>query len=383
VDATRRERLGEVAAVFGRLGWVAFGGPATHVALMEREVVRRRGWLDAREFGELFAACNLVPGPGSTQLALLLGLRRAGWAGLGLVALLFIGPAVLCMLVLGELSLHLGGRRQVAALLLGIDAAVVAILVRAVVDLSRLGLRRAPTALIGAAACVAGTLGAGPAPVLAGGAAAAVLLLRPGAIARVLRAGADRGRAGALVLATGVAGGGGSLVPLGLTFLKIGAIAFGSGYVLLPLLHSELVGGRFGLTDHQIADAFGVSQATPGPVFATAAYLGVQVAGIPGGVVAAAAIFAPSLVYVPAVSAIAALVRTRPVARAALDGVLAAAVGLIAAAALGLAHTALTGAAEVAGAAIALALLLLRPTAQPAAILVGAAAGLASLLPAP
>ena len=88
MDATRRARLGEVAAVFGRLGWVAFGGPASHVALMEREVVRRRRWLGAEEFGELFAACNLVPGPASTQLALLLGRRRAGWAGLGLAALL-------------------------------------------------------------------------------------------------------------------------------------------------------------------------------------------------------------------------------------------------------------------------------------------------------
>jgi len=383
VDATRRARLGEVAAVFGRLGWVAFGGPASHVALMEREVVRRRRWLGAEEFGELFAACNLVPGPASTQLALLLGRRRAGWAGLGLAALLFIGPAVLCMLALGELALHLGGRRQVAALLLGVDAAVVAILVRAVVDLSRLGLRRGWTALIGAAACLAGTLGAGPVVVLAGGAAAGVLLLEPAAISRTLRGGGGGGRAPAALLVAGPAVGSGVLAPLALAFLKIGAVAVGSGYVLLPLLHAELVGSRFGLTDHQIADAFGVSQATPGPVFATAAYLGVQVAGIPGGLLAAAAIFAPSLVYVPAVDAAATAIRTRPAARAALTGVLAAAVGLIAAAALSLARTALTGVAEVTGAAVALALLLVRPTAQPAAILTGALAGLASLLPPP
>ena len=374
-----------MAAVFGRLGWVAFGGPATHVALMEREVVRRRGWLDAGEFGELFAACNLVPGPGSTQLALLLGLRRAGWAGLGLAALLFIGPAVLCMLALGELSLHLSGRREVAALLLGVDAAVVAILLRAIVDLSRLGLRRPQTALIGSAACLAGALGAGPVAILAGGAAAGVLLLEPGAIARGLHRGdgGGGGRARALLLGAGPGGASGALGPLALAFLKIGAIAVGSGYVLLPLLHSELAGGRFGLTDRQIADAFGVSQATPGPVFATAAYLGVQVAGIPGGLVAAAAIFAPSLVYVPAIDAIATAIHTRPAARAALSGVLAAAVGLIAAATLSLARTALTGVAEVAAAAVALALLAIRPTAQPAAILVGALAGLASLLPPP
>jgi chromate transporter len=380
VDATRRARLGEVAAVFGRLGWVAFGGPATHVALMEREVVRRRHWLGAAEFGELFAACNLLPGPASTQLALLLGRRRAGWPGLALAALLFIGPAVLCMLAFGELSLHLSGHRQVAALLLGVDAAVVAILLRAIVDLSRLGLRRPQTALIGAAACLAGALGAGSLAVLAGGAVLGLVLLEPAAIRRGLGGG---GRARVLLLTAVPAGGTGVLAPLALAFLKIGAIAFGSGYVLLPLLHSELVGGRFGLSDRQIADAFGVAQATPGPVFATAAFLGVQVAGIPGGLVAAVAIFAPSLVYVPVVDAVAGAIRTRPAARAALNGVLAAAVGLIAAAALSLARSALTGVAEVAGAVVALALLVVRPTAQPAAILAGAAAGLASLLPPP
>ncbi|HEV7467502.1 MAG TPA: chromate efflux transporter [Candidatus Dormibacteraeota bacterium] len=380
----RGSRLAEVAAVFGRLGWTAFGGPASHVALMEREVVRRRHWLDESRFGELFAACNLVPGPASTQLALLIGKLRAGWAGMALAALLFIGPAVLCMLALGELYLHLAGRRQIAAALLGVDAAVVAILVRAILDLSRLGLRRWQTALIGAAGCAASLLGASPIPILAAAGGAGVLLIEPGAVTRVFgTAGAPRGRVRGLLLAAAPSGGAGTLLPLALAFLKIGALAFGSGYVLLPLLHAELVGGRFGLTDHQIADAFGVAQATPGPVFATAAFLGVQVAGIPGGVVAALAVFAPSAVYVQVAGAVAAAVPSRPAARAALHGVLAAAVGLIAAAAVTLARTALAGAAEVVGAALALLLLLVRPTAQPLAILTGAAAGLASTVLAP
>jgi chromate transporter len=385
VEDGRGSRLAEVAAVFGRLGWTAFGGPASHVALMEREVVRRRHWLDAPRFGELFAACTLVPGPASTQLALLIGKLRAGWAGMALAALLFIGPAVLCMLALGELYLHLAGRRQIAAALLGVDAAVVAILVRAVLDLSRLGLRRRQSALIGAAGCAASLLGASPIPILAAAAGAGVLLLEPTALTRALgTAGAPRGRVRGLLLAAAApSGGAGTLLPLAVAFLKIGALAVGSGYVLLPLLHAELVGGRFGLTDHQIADAFGVAQATPGPVFATAAFLGVQVAGIPGGVVAALAVFAPSAVYVQVAGAVAAAVRSRPAARAALHGVLAAAIGLIAAAAVTLARTALDGAAEVVGAALALLLLLVRPTAQPVAILTGAAAGLASTLLAP
>ncbi len=384
VEVTRRSRLAEVAAVFGRLGWLAFGGPASHVALMEREVVHHRHWLGAEEFGELFAACSIVPGPASTQLALLIGRRRAGWAGMALTAALFIGPAVLCMLALGELSLHLGARRQVAGALLGVDAAVVAILARAVVDLSRLGLRRPPTALMGGAACAASLLGASPILVLAGAAGAGVLLLEPRAVRRALGGGGvPRARAGAMLLAAAPAAGGGTLLPLAVAFLKIGALAVGSGYVLLPLLHAELVGGRFGLTDHQIADAFGIAQATPGPVFATAAFLGVQVAGLPGGLVAAAAVFAPSAVYVNLAGVVAAAVRTRPAARAALNGVLAGAVGLIAAAAVTLARTALFGAVEVAIAALALVLLAARPTAQPVAVLAGAAAGLAATLPPP
>jgi chromate transporter len=384
VEETGRARLAEVAAVFGRLGWVTFGGPAVHVALMEREAVRRRRWLGDEEFGELFAACNLVPGPASTQLALLLGRRRAGWAGMGLTGLLFIGPAVLCMLALGELYLHVAARRQVAAALLGIDAAVVAILARAVVDLSRLGLRRPRTAVIGAASCVAGVGGVSPILVLAGAVAAGALLLEPAALSRALRGGrGPGGRARGLLLVAPAGAGAATLLPLALSFLKIGAIALGSGYVLLPLLHAELVGGRFGLTDHQIADAFGVAQATPGPVFALAAFLGVQVAGIPGGLVAAVAIFAPSALYVSVVDLVAGAVRTRPAARAALNGALAAAVGLIAAAGLTLGRTALTGVVEVGVAVLALVLLTLRPTAQPLAILAGAAAGVAAMLPPP
>jgi chromate transporter len=130
-----------VAAVFAPLGWRAIGGPAVHVALMEREVVGRRRWLDRDEFSRLFAACNLLPGPGSTQLALLLGLRRAGVRGMLLAALLFIGPAVLVMLGLAELYLHIGVDRQVQLVLLGVDAAVVGIVARAAVDLSALGRR--------------------------------------------------------------------------------------------------------------------------------------------------------------------------------------------------------------------------------------------------
>jgi chromate transporter len=368
--------LGSVFGVFAPLGWRAIGGPAVHVALMEREVVERRHWLDRGEFGRLFAACNLMPGPGSTQLALLLGLRRAGIAGMLLTALLFIGPAVLLMLGLGELYRHYGANHQVQLVLLGMDAAVVAIVARAAIALAALGRRDLIGTAIACAALIAGIVGVTPLVVLAAGGAVAF-----GAWAtRNARTDGDHpsGRLGAaatwlaaLHLPAATAG----LIPLGLTFLKIGALAFGSGYVLLPLLHADFVGGTFHLTERQVADGFAISQITPGPVFAVAAFLGVQLAGIPGGVVAAAAIFAPSLVFAPLVSVVMHVTEARPGLRAALDGVVTAAVGLIASACVTLARAAFVTPVAVAIAAAVFVMLLRWPRAQPAGILIGVAGG--------
>lgn len=295
--------------------------------------MRRRRWIEAEEFGELFAACNLVPGPASTQLALLLGRRRAGWPGMALTAVLFIGPAVLVMLVLGEVYDRIAGVHPVAAALLGIDAAVVGILASAVVDLSGLGRRRLPTLLVAAAACAAGLRGLPQLAILAGGAVAGTVLLAPGS----LRLPGARSRLP--LLAALPHAGGAALPPLFLAFLKVGALAVGSGYVLLPLLHAEVAGAGLGIDDHRIADGFGVAQATTGPVFAAAAFLGVRAAGIPGGLVAAVA--------------------------------------------LTLAHGILTGVTGIAAALLALVLLRVRPGTQPLAVLLGAVVGLAALLPPP
>ncbi len=380
-----RGRLAEVAAVFGVLGWRAFGGPVAHVALMRRAVVQRRGWVAEADFAALFAACSLLPGPGSTQLALLLGRRRAGLPGMLVAAALFIGPAVLVMLVLGEVYLHIGTGHAVATVLLGVEAAVVAIVARAAFDLALLAARRPESAVVAIAAAAAGIAAVSPGVILAGGGGA-------GAAAWLARRWRDRRsataattaepdhRASRLLVLAAVGGpakaaSAGTLLSLALTFLKIGAVAFGSGYVLLSFLHADLVGDRFGLDDHQIADAVAAAQATPGPVFAVAAFLGVQVAGLPGGLVAAAAVFAPSLVLVLLADPLVRAVSARPGLRAALDGVLAAALGLIVAAVVALARAAFTGSAEFAVAVVALLLLLRWPGATPAAVALGAAAG--------
>ncbi|MGA7989099.1 MAG: chromate efflux transporter [Candidatus Dormiibacterota bacterium] len=375
-QAPKARDLRSVIAVFGPLGWRAIGGPAVHVALMEREIVRKRHWLERAEFGRLFAACNLMPGPGSTQLALLLGLRRAGVAGMLMAALLFIGPAVLIMLGLAEFYRHVGANHQVQLVLLGVDAAVVGIVARAALDLSLLSRRGVVGIAVACAALAVALVGVNPIAILAGGGviAYAIWIVRNGIGNRH-----GTGHAGSVapwIAAIHVPVVAPGLLPLGLTFLKIGAIAFGSGYVLLPLLHADFVGGTFHLTERQVADAFGLSQVTPGPVFAVAAFLGVQISGLPGGIVAALAIFAPSLVYVPLVSVVMRITESYPALRAALDGVVSAAVGLIAYACVTLARAAFIGPLEVAVALVVFAMLLRWPRAQPAGVLIGLFAGL-------
>jgi chromate transporter len=376
-DSSRRRDLGSVAAVFAPLGWRAIGGPAVHVALMEREVVGRRRWLDRDEFSRLFAACNLLPGPGSTQLALLLGLRRAGVRGMLLAALLFIGPAVLVMLGLAELYLHIGADRQVQLVLLGVDAAVVGIVARAAVDISALGRRGIAGIVIAAAALAGGILQLNPLVVLAGGGLISYVVW---AVSDVLHGrdggGAHVAAAVPWLAAATVPAATAGLVPLALIFLKIGAVAFGSGYVLLPFLHADLVGGSFHVTDRQVADAFALSQVTPGPVFAVAAFLGVQISGMPGGVVAALAIFAPSLVFVPLVNVVVRITEAQHAIRAALDGVVVAAVGLIASACVVLARVSFAGPIEVVTAIAVFAVLWRWPRGQPIGLALGIAAGL-------
>jgi chromate transporter len=375
-QAPKARDLRSVIGVFAPLGWRAIGGPAAHVALMEREVVHKRHWLDRDGFGRLFAACNLMPGPGSTQLALVLGLRRAGVAGMLMAALLFIGPAVLLMLGLGELYRQVGANHQVQLVLLGMDAAVVGIVARAAVALAGLGRRGIIGTAIAFAALIAGIAGVTPIVVLAAGGALgygawAVRTEREGGEQKPQRFGASLPWLAAIPLPAATAG----LLPLGLTFLKIGAVAFGSGYILLPLLHADFVGGTFHLTDRQVADGFAISQVTPGPVFAVAAFLGVQIAGFPGGLIAALAIFAPSLVFAPLVSVVMRVTEAHPALRAALDGVVTAAVGLIAAACVTLARAAFVSPLEVAIAIVVFAVLWRWPRAQPIAVLIGLVGG--------
>lgn len=327
--------LREVAGLFLRLGFTAFGGPAAHIAMMRREVVERRKWLPDERFADLIGLVNLIPGPSSTELAIYLGYLRAGWPGLLLGGVCFIVPAMLIVLALAATYVRFGTLPQVGWALYGVKPVVVAIIAQALLGLSRTVLRG--PALIGAGVVVAAMFLAGvnPLPLLLGVGllfALARLARRPearaGGAAQPLALGR---RAGALLAAATSAAVPFSQATLFLTFLKIGAVLYGSGYVLLAFLREDFVLRLGWLTDRQLLDAVSVGQFTPGPVFTTATFIGYVVGGLPGALLATLAIFLPGFAFVAAIHHIAGRARQWRFTAGLLDGVNAAALGLMAA----------------------------------------------------
>ena len=327
--------LGEVAALFLKLGLIGFGGPAAHVALMRQEVVQRRGWVTEQEFLDLLGASNLIPGPTSTELAIYLGYRRAGLPGLVLAGLLFILPAMLLVLAFAWAYVQYGATPQVAGVLYGIKPVIIAVIVQAIYGLLRTAVK---SLVLGAVVVLTvGFYAAGLNPLvpLFGLSLAVTLIANRSRLVR----GTGRGSSHTALIAgpigyfaqtapaVGLAGV--SLGVLFLTFLKIGATLYGSGYVLLAFLHDDFVSRLSWLTDRQLLDAVAVGQFTPGPVFTTATFIGYLVAGVPGAVVATVAIFAPSFVFVGIVYPYVARLRASPWTSAFLDGANAAAVGLM------------------------------------------------------
>ena len=354
-----RGSLREVAGLFLKLGTIAFGGPAAHVALMHTEVVGRRRWVSEQQFLDLVGATNLLPGPSSTELAIYLGLRRAGWRGLVAAGACFIAPAFAIVLGLAVLYDRYGTTPVATDLLYGVTPVVIAIITHALVLLGRTALKSAGLAVIGLAALGGYLAGLHPLLLLALG--AALWLAVTGGRRLAARFGAPAilvPLAGPLLLQAPATAGSVSLTTLFWTFLKLGSVVFGSGYVLLAFLHDDLVEGLRVISDRQLVDAVAVGQITPGPVFTTATFIGYLAAGTPGAVVATVAIFAPSFVFVPLIDRLLAAVRNRPWVRTALDGVNVAAVALMAGVAFQLARTALVDPLTVTLAAATLAVLL-------------------------
>jgi chromate transporter len=363
--------LRELAGLFLKLGTIAFGGPAAHIAMMEDEVVRRRGWLTREAFLDYLGATNLIPGPNSTELAIHIGRERAGWPGLLVAGTCFILPAAVIVTGLAWAYLRFGRLPAAAGVLYGVKPVVIAVVLQALWGLGRTAVKSPVLAALGLAAM--GAVGAGVHELL--------VLIAAGAVMATIRAG-RAGRAAGAFAGLGVtlapAAAPFSLGGLFGVFLKIGAVLFGSGYVLLAFLRADLVERLGWLSERQLLDAIAVGQITPGPVFTTATFVGYLLGGGPGALVATVGIFLPAFVFVALSGVLVPRLRRSAAAGAALDGVNVASLALMALVTLQLARTALVDAATVALAA-ASALLLLRWRVNSAwLVLAGALAGVAA-----
>jgi len=333
----------EVAWLFLKLGTIAFGGPAAHIAMMREEVVRRRRWLSDEQFVDLLGATNLIPGPNSTEMAIHLGFLRAGWPGLIAGGICFIVPAMLIVLGCAWLYVRYGARPEAGWFLYGVKPVIIAIVVQAMWGLLRSAVKGYLLGAIGVVTLMLSLLGANEIALLLGGGVVAVLLTTVG----------NRGVAAPPGLGAGV-----GLTTLFLVFLKIGSVLYGSGYVLLAFLRHDFVDRLGWLTDRQLLDAIAIGQVTPGPVFTTATFIGYVLGGVPGAALATLGIFLPSFVFVALSHPLVPKIRASRRAGAFLDGVNVAALGLMAAVTWQLGRAAIVDLTTAALALVALALLL-------------------------
>lgn len=325
--------LKEVTLLFLKLGIIGFGGPAAHIAMMRDEVVKRRKWVTEEEFLDLIGATNLIPGPNSTEMAIHLGYIRAGWWGLLVGGACFIAPAVLIVLALAWVYMQYGAAPQAAWLLYGIKPVIIAIVVQALWGLGKTALKSVPLALLGIVVLSLYLLGVNEIVLLFGGAIAYVLIegTRKAWHARAASALLPIPLTLPGLLAQGASGlATFNLWTLFLTFLKIGAVLYGSGYVLLAFLRNDLVERLGWLTNQQLLDAVAIGQLTPGPFFTTATFIGYVLGGIPGGLVATLGIFLPSFIFVAISGPLIPRLRKWPATALLLDGINVAALGLMA-----------------------------------------------------
>lgn len=332
----REASLTEIAVVFLKLGTIAFGGPAAHLAMMEEEFVRRRQWMTRAEFLDRLATANLIPGPSSTEVAIFVGQLKRGWRGLVVAGCCFIIPAAVIVSLIAWTYVRFGSLPKVEGMLAAIKPAVVAIVIQA---LGKLGRTALPTALLAVVAVLAAALSfVGVSPVLvlvfAGVLSAASSVMKNRLLGTSIGLPGFFGLPKIVAAVMGVAATGAAfpvgLMRLFLSFLKIGSVVFGSGYVLLAFLQAEFVERLHWLTDKQLIDAIAVGQFTPGPVFTTATFIGYIVAGWAGAVVATVGIFLPGFVLVAVSGPLIPRLRRSAVAAAALDGVVAGSLALIA-----------------------------------------------------
>lgn len=317
-----RRKLFEIAKVFFKLGSIAFGGPAAHIAMMEDEVVTKRKWMTQEHFLDLVGATNLIPGPNSTEMTMHCGHERAGWKGLFVAGFCFIFPAVVITSIFAWLYLEYGQLPKVEPFIFGIKPAVIAIIIMAAFRLGKKAVKNTELAFLGIITLVASLLGVNEIIALFG-----CGLLGLGIYFFKKHMGNLNSFFPLLLLQIvdplkiGV-------LKIFLTFLKVGAILYGSGYVLFAFLDSELVGNGW-LTRQALIDAVAIGQITPGPVLSTATFIGWQMNGITGAIAATLGIFIPSFLLVLILNPLIPKMRKSKIIGALLDAVNVAAIALI------------------------------------------------------
>ncbi|MBI5930780.1 MAG: chromate efflux transporter [Chloroflexi bacterium] len=376
-NQTQKGDLGELARLFLRLGLTAFGGPAAHIAMYRDEVVNRRKWITDEHFLDLLGATNLIPGPNSTEMAIHIGLLRAGWRGLLVAGICFILPAMLIVLALAIIYDQYGTTPTATWLLYGIKPVIIAVVLQAVWGLSRKAIKNRVLVVIGLAVFGLYLLGFNELLLMFGGGLIAMLIanasrLRQAAASSAIKLLSIFPPAPFWVQGYSANGHEVSLLTLFLTFLKIGGTLYGSGYVLLAFVQNDFVERLGWLTNEQLLDAVAIGQFTPGPVFTTATFIGYLVAGIPGAVLATVAIFLPSFVLVYLSSPFIPRLRNSKWLGSLLDGVNIAALGLMAAVTVELGREALVDWVTVA-LAVAAAVLLIRFKVNSTWLIVGGA----------
>lgn len=329
--ADQKNRLKEIAAVFLKLGTTAFGGPAAHIAMMDDEIVKKRKWVEKDKFLDLLGATNLIPGPNSTELAIHLGYERGGWLGLILAGTCFIIPAMLIVLAFAMAYVRYGSLPEVSNILYGIKPVIIAVVVQALIRLGQSAVKNKTLGFIGISVIMLSFLGMNEILLLVIAGVSMMLInnvmnLRSNKVLSIAPALLPFGAfAPKLIEEKGM-----TIAGVFLTFLKIGSVLYGSGYVLLAFLEADFVERLNILTSRQILDAVAVGQFTPGPVFTTATFIGYLIQGIPGAILATIGIFLPAFVLVGLLNPIVPKLRKSKLVASILDGVNVASWGLMA-----------------------------------------------------
>jgi chromate transporter len=341
--------LRTLAWVFFRLGAIGFGGPAAHLAMMEEETVKRRKWLTHEQFLDLLGATNLIPGPNSTEMAIHVGYVKADWRGLAVAGMSFIFPAVAITLFFAYLYVHFGTVPQLASFMLGIRTGIIAVILAAAIRLSRPMLKNRSLVTIGLAVTILNLFHFDEIALLFGAGLFGMAWENRHRLRQIVSS-LFAVNMPSIIAVLFSAVGNESAIPvtwfgLGLFFLKIGAILYGSGYVLVAFLQGSLVDQYHWLTQQQLLDAIAIGQFTPGPLLSTATFIGYVLLGLPGAAVATIGVFLPSFIFVLLSSPLIPKLRGSAIARGFLNGVNAGALGLMLAVCISLGASSLASAA--------------------------------------